>query len=155
MGSLEVVVVEARNLMAKDWNGKSDPFVVLECEGTQHKTVVMKKTLDPVWQQRFIFKVSDPHMAELYFECRDKDFLGSDLLGTYRMTLHSLVQGEPNDQWLHLQNAKHGDLHVIITPQFKNGGLNTPAPRTGTGSGGKLHNTVGSIFNSINSKRSA
>lgn len=55
---LRVQILRARNLTAKDRNGKSDPFVVLSLPGTapapggrnyRRQTPVIPKTLDPEW----------------------------------------------------------------------------------------------------------
>ncbi|PWN47221.1 hypothetical protein IE53DRAFT_402784 [Violaceomyces palustris] len=57
---LRVQVISARNLTAKDRNGKSDPFVVVSLPGTapspntgeyRRRTPVKQKTLDPVWKE--------------------------------------------------------------------------------------------------------
>ena len=47
--SFSVHVIRARNLAKMDFGGKSDPYVVLRCGDSVHKTEVIKKTLSPEW----------------------------------------------------------------------------------------------------------
>jgi hypothetical protein len=47
--SFSVHVISARNLAKMDFGGKSDPYVVLRCGDSVHKTEVIKKTLSPEW----------------------------------------------------------------------------------------------------------
>ena len=54
-GSLEVHVISAANLMAKDRGGTSDPYVLLELAGTKHRTKTIDKELNPSWDERFKF----------------------------------------------------------------------------------------------------
>ena len=62
--SLEIyicLVYQARDLSAKDINGKSDPFCVIEVDSTRLRTHTIYKTLDPVWNKSFIIPVQDIH----------------------------------------------------------------------------------------------
>jgi Ca2+-dependent lipid-binding protein len=55
------LVYQARDLSAKDINGKSDPFCVIELDSTRLRTQTIFKTLDPVWNKSFIIPVQDIH----------------------------------------------------------------------------------------------
>lgn len=53
---LLVVVERGTNLPAKDWNGLSDPFVILKLNDSfEKKTKIIKKNLNPVWNEEFLF----------------------------------------------------------------------------------------------------
>ena len=47
-------VVEAKALLGKDKNGKSDPYAVVYCGSKKKKTKVKKKSLNPVWDETFV-----------------------------------------------------------------------------------------------------
>lgn len=51
-----VEVIEAKELVSKDANGKSDPFCALYLESTptrRYNTAVKTSTLSPVWEEHF------------------------------------------------------------------------------------------------------
>ena len=98
--SFTVHVIRARNLAKMDLGGKSDPYVVLHCGDTVHKTEVVKKSLDPEWTDaRFQFDASGAGVltAELFdWDRGSKD----DPMGRVSVPL-AQVDGEK--QWLTLQ----------------------------------------------------
>ena len=56
---LVVEVVAAHNLMPKDGEGSSSPFVEVEFENQRLRTQVKYKDLNPVWNQKLVFHVKD------------------------------------------------------------------------------------------------
>ncbi|KAL2900358.1 FT-interacting protein 1 [Bienertia sinuspersici] len=56
---LVVEVIGAHNLMPKDGEGSSSPFVEVEFENQRLKTQVKYKDLNPVWNEKLIFQVND------------------------------------------------------------------------------------------------
>ncbi|KAK1261237.1 hypothetical protein QJS04_geneDACA001984 [Acorus gramineus] len=57
---LGVEVLSAHNLMPKDGQGTSSPFVEVIFDNQKFRTTVKQKDLNPVWNERFYFNVSDP-----------------------------------------------------------------------------------------------
>ncbi len=65
---LIVEVVEARNVIACEKSGTSDPFIQLslfdiagrEIKNEKYETTVKKKTLNPSWKQQFTFGNKSP-----------------------------------------------------------------------------------------------
>ena len=47
---------QARNIMAMDDDGMSDPYAVVSFQNQTQKTRVLKKTLCPEWDQTLIFE---------------------------------------------------------------------------------------------------
>ena len=60
---LVVEVVAAHNLMPKDGEGSSSPFVEVEFENQRLRTQVKYKDLNPIWNEKLVFHVKD--VAEL------------------------------------------------------------------------------------------
>ncbi|XP_008783369.1 FT-interacting protein 3-like [Phoenix dactylifera] len=59
-----VEVVDAAELMPKDGQGSANPFVEVELDGQRHRTQTKVKDLNPFWNEKFLFNVSDP--SDLY-----------------------------------------------------------------------------------------
>ncbi|XP_062079439.1 multiple C2 domain and transmembrane region protein 10 [Humulus lupulus] len=56
---LVVEVVGAHNLMPKDGEGSSSPFVEIEFENQRLRTQVKYKNLNPIWNEKLVFHVKD------------------------------------------------------------------------------------------------
>ena len=57
LGKLVLRIVSAENLLAADSNGKSDPFAEVRVGKQQQKTSTKMRTLDPVWDEEFVFSI--------------------------------------------------------------------------------------------------
>ncbi|PRP87790.1 hypothetical protein PROFUN_04264 [Planoprotostelium fungivorum] len=56
-GLLDVEIVAARSLSSRDRNGLSDPYIIAHFRKYEKKTKIVKKTLDPTFNEKFQFKV--------------------------------------------------------------------------------------------------
>ncbi|XVF81096.1 hypothetical protein PTKIN_Ptkin15bG0128900 [Pterospermum kingtungense] len=56
---LVVEVVAAHNLMPKDGEGSSSPFVEVEFENQRRRTQVKTKDLNPIWNEKLVFHIKD------------------------------------------------------------------------------------------------
>ncbi|XP_076230684.1 C2 and C2B_Munc13-like domain-containing protein staccato isoform X1 [Nomia melanderi] len=73
---LNVEVIEAKELVSKDANGKSDPFCALYLESAptrRYNTAVKTSTLSPVWEEHFELPLEDPENDILFLEVWDFD----------------------------------------------------------------------------------
>ena len=71
-----------------------------------------KKCLSPTWNDVFCFKLSNPNIESLTFECRDKDIVGSDFLGKKEIPLDDLIDRLEKVFTFDLEGVKHGKLTV-------------------------------------------
>ncbi|KAL5112079.1 Double C2-like domain-containing protein beta [Taenia crassiceps] len=94
---LHVRVHNAKNLIAMDANGLSDPFVVcqlLPTAGKQFRTRMIPQNLNPIWNETFTFAGLDNRKLEkkvLRLAVLDADTFGADWLGEYRLGLGELL----------------------------------------------------------------
>ncbi|XP_012256082.2 protein unc-13 homolog 4B isoform X3 [Athalia rosae] len=73
---LNVEVIEAKELVSKDSNGKSDPFCALYLESAptrRYNTAVKQATLSPVWEEHFELPLEDAENDVLNLEVWDFD----------------------------------------------------------------------------------
>lgn len=61
---LVVEVVDARDLLPKDGQGSSSPYVVIDFDGQKKRTSTVYKNLNPTWNEMLEFVVSDPSSME-------------------------------------------------------------------------------------------
>uniref|UniRef100_A0A3Q3DI55 Synaptotagmin IXb n=1 Tax=Hippocampus comes TaxID=109280 RepID=A0A3Q3DI55_HIPCM len=84
---LRVKIHKAQDLPAKDFSGTSDPYVkiyLLPDRKTKHQTKVHRKTLNPVFDEVFLFPVAYTELSnrKLHFSVYDFDrFTRHDLIG--------------------------------------------------------------------------
>ncbi len=131
-GVLRVTLIRGRELVAADFNGKSDPFVKLGLGRHSHTSKVVPKSLDPEWNETFTFEgallelVGEP----LLLQCWDQDFggLSKDDLGKVSVDLTTLLhKGRPAERWLvtaPLSSPDHGQkgfLELALTWEAQKG----------------------------------
>ncbi|XP_057979287.1 FT-interacting protein 7-like [Malania oleifera] len=109
---LGVEVVSAHNLMPKDGQGSSSAFVELEFDRQRVRTSTKEKDLNPVWNERFYFIVSDPNnLSNLSLDAcvyhNIKNAQSQSFLGKVRLTATSFVP-HPDAVVLHFPLEKRG-----------------------------------------------
>ena len=147
--NFEITFVEGKDLLAKDSNGFSDPYVLIPKDqpgllGIPKKglkTHKKKKTLNPVWNQSFQLQCNIKQCNILKFEVYDYDFIGSDdFLGNGEIHLEWMANPKLKfyEDWINLYRIKknkktkemetlyHGQVHIFI--KIKVGPL--PSPNT-------------------------
>lgn len=76
VGILHVKVVRAHKLLKMDIFGTSDPYVKLSLTGEKlpaKKTSIKMNNLNPEWNEKFKFIVTDPNTQVLHLEVYDWD----------------------------------------------------------------------------------
>ncbi|XP_077240459.1 FT-interacting protein 1-like [Tasmannia lanceolata] len=97
---LIVEVVDAHDLMPKDGEGSSSPFVEVDIENQLSRTRTVHKNLNPVWNQKLTFNLDDPknlhnHTIEVCVYNERRSFPGRNFLGKVRLHGSNIVrQGE-------------------------------------------------------------
>ncbi|KAL7160267.1 hypothetical protein ABFS83_01G082300 [Erythranthe nasuta] len=112
-GWIELVLIEARDLIAADLRGTSDPFVRVQYGHLKRTTKVMYKTLHPKWFQTLEFP-DDGSTLTLHVKDHNTLFPTSNI-GTCVVEYHMLPPNQMADKWIPLQGVKRGDIHVQIT----------------------------------------
>jgi len=104
--SLVIDVVEARSLATADIGGYSDPFVVLKLgEDKIGSTVYKARTLNPIFDEKFIIDEDIERSNELFAIVYDHDSLSTnDFLGHVKISLEPYKNGSWTDMWYRLMN---------------------------------------------------
>ncbi|KAE9599135.1 hypothetical protein Lal_00043878 [Lupinus albus] len=129
-----VRVNEAKNLPPMDHNGLSDPYVRLQIGKQRFRTKVIKKCLNPKWDEEFSFSVDDPN-EELVVTVMDEDKLFDELVGQFEVPM-SLVFDEEiksiGTAWYALQtkskklkNKESGEVSLSIYLLEKSGSVDS------------------------------
>ena len=94
-GALKVTVVRGVGLLAADKGGTSDPYVVVQLGKTKKRSKVIKKTLDPEWNEALTFDgIGMRELVESQLLVRAFDYDGitsrNDTLGARRVSVELL-----------------------------------------------------------------
>ncbi|KAF7299266.1 Phosphatidylserine decarboxylase proenzyme 2 [Mycena indigotica] len=123
---LRVQVAAANDLIAKDKNGLSDPYVIVTLQRTRQHTSVAKKTLNPVfkdatWDFPIYLSTADT-LGALELVLWDKDVIRKDYLGEACL---------PVDNWFDTRPKSWDDPgNVPFTVPLVSTRLGTPAQGT-------------------------
>lgn len=123
MGNMTVTLVRGKDLIAADRGGASDPYVVFKINGKEvHKSEVIKKTLNPEYNEKFIVGVGSRADDQFTFEVFDWNQLSTaKSLGTASLDLRNIQLVLPNDFLVPLSNKQNQgqiQLRVTFMPEF-------------------------------------
>ncbi|NXD33318.1 SYT1 protein, partial [Copsychus sechellarum] len=110
---LLVGIIQAAELPALDMGGTSDPYVkvfLLPDKKKKYETKVHRKTLNPVFNEQFTFKVvpySELGGKTLVMAVYDFDrFSKHDIIGEYKVAMNTVDFGHVTEEWRDLQSAE-------------------------------------------------
>lgn len=110
---VEIVLVEARDLVAADWGGTSDPYVSVRYGQIKKRTKVVYKTLTPTWGQTLEFPDDG---SPLVLHVKDyNNILPTVSIGHCDVDYEGLPPNQMLDSWLPLQGVNKGEIHVKVT----------------------------------------
>ncbi|KAG2378836.1 hypothetical protein C9374_007984 [Naegleria lovaniensis] len=118
---LTVTLIGARDLVPKDRNGLSDPYVITTYQGFSHKTSVKKETLNPQWNETISIPLHPLDIysdACIYFKVMDKDLVNDDFEGDYTLKFKDIpnLDGIPFE--CKLENIEQGILCLACQVKF-------------------------------------
>ncbi|XP_073000671.1 C2 and GRAM domain-containing protein At1g03370-like isoform X1 [Typha latifolia] len=121
---LFIHVIEARNLPSIYLNGSSDPYVRLQLGKRRSKTTVVKKSLNPLWDEEFSFLVGDLKEELIISVLNEDKYFNNDFLGWVRIPLLTIVDTADlslGTAWYQLQskskkskNKKRGEIFLTV-----------------------------------------
>ncbi|KAG7024447.1 Synaptotagmin-4 [Cucurbita argyrosperma subsp. argyrosperma] len=126
VGTLEVKLVQAKELTNKDIIGKSDPYAVLFVRPLKERMKTSKtinNQLNPIWNEHFDFIVEDASTQHLTIRVFDDEGVqASELIGCAQVALKDLEPGKVKDVWLKLlkdldiqrDNKNRGQVHLEL-----------------------------------------
>ena len=119
-GILNLNIISGSGLLSADRNGKSDPFVEIYVNRQKvFKSKIIKKTLDPVWNEKTSIRIPSLSRTELLFNVMDWDRAGdNDELGMTVLDTKSIKPRE-NYSWNCPLNTQGSiKLQGSFSPQY-------------------------------------
>ncbi|CAF3440174.1 unnamed protein product [Rotaria sp. Silwood1] len=117
-GTLEVIVVEGRELKDRDIVGQNDAFIEIYTDKKyKQRTKTISNTNNPVWNERFTFNV---HKGDdtIHFDVYDADVVGRDSIGHCKVKLKHVFDDGKFDEWVKLPAmlglSSNGQIHIIM-----------------------------------------
>lgn len=120
-GWVELVLIEARDLIAADLRGTSDPYVRVHYGNLKKRTKVIYKTLNPQWYQTLEFPDTGSRLV-LYVKDHNA-VLPETSIGDCAVEYEMLPPNQVADKWIPLQGVRSGEIHVRVTrriPELQN-----------------------------------
>ncbi|KAI5064820.1 hypothetical protein GOP47_0019515 [Adiantum capillus-veneris] len=128
VGHLHVQLIEARDLANKDITGSSDPYVVLFVRRRADlikQSTKMHDTVDPVWNEQFLFSIEDLKVQRLTIKLMNLDEYNLDVfVGIAELEIHQLKANIVEDLWIDLvgdpaklNERVAGKIHLMV--EFK------------------------------------
>jgi len=119
---LSITIIKGTKLAAKDSNGLSDPYIIVKIEEQQVKTKTIHKTLEPYWNETFVFNVSGlNYVTPVKFICMDWDKTSKDdYMGEFTVLLGDLLSSDVKENTVALTSTtgEHVSGNVTFSSQL-------------------------------------
>lgn len=103
----------------------------LTVSGNRQKSTVKKRTVNPIWNEKFTFNVSSPQTDVLQLDLYDYETIGDNIhMGSLSVSLNELMQGKSHDRELCLQGLKKGITHIVLFAEDFGFDTKVPLPNT-------------------------
>ncbi|KAK4657863.1 phosphatidylserine decarboxylase [Podospora pseudocomata] len=115
---VQVSILRAKDLAAKDRGGTSDPYLVLNLGESKHITHTESKTLNPEWNETCQLPINGIQSLLLDVNCWDKDRFGKDYLGEFDLALEEIFADEKIEQpptWYKLKSKRPGKKTGVVS----------------------------------------
>ncbi|XP_043219482.1 multiple C2 and transmembrane domain-containing protein-like isoform X4 [Amphibalanus amphitrite] len=110
-----IVLVEAKDLMAMDSEGTSDPYVKLRLGAEKYKSKVQDRTLTPRWLEQFDMHLFDSGSQILEIEVFDHDARSKDdFMGKTTVDISKLEREKTHRLWCELEDGA-GSVFILLT----------------------------------------
>ncbi|XP_043206426.1 multiple C2 and transmembrane domain-containing protein-like isoform X13 [Amphibalanus amphitrite] len=110
-----IVLVEAKDLMAMDSEGTSDPYVKLRLGAEKYKSKVQDRTLTPRWLEQFDMHLYDSGSQILEIEVFDHDARSKDdFMGKTTVDISKLEREKTHRLWCELEDGA-GSVFILLT----------------------------------------
>ncbi|CAI7791828.1 unnamed protein product [Closterium sp. NIES-53] len=125
VATLLVEVIEAKDLLAADSGGTSDPYVKGSIGAARFQTAVISKNLNPQWKQKFEVPVADWSLPESYtliLRVKDYDmFSANDAIGRAQMDISAVRGAGRKEEWVPLVDGGKGKIRVAVEVREEGG----------------------------------
>jgi len=108
-----IEILEGRYLSSEDIDGRSDPYVKIECGTWKEKTKVRKETLNPTWNDaKYSLKYDERNLEkEIIFTVKDRDRFGkNDFIGQFRVNIAKIPPNKEMNRWFRLKPLDSEEL---------------------------------------------
>ncbi|KAK5576976.1 hypothetical protein RB653_001913 [Dictyostelium firmibasis] len=119
ISTFQIKILSARNLIAADVGGTSDPYVKIKTpatNGKDYKTRHISKSLNPIWNETFNIDLGNCVNDLVILEVYDHDKVGSDdLIGFVALDPSTFPRGIEVITTEQLSFVPHGEINIAVT----------------------------------------
>lgn len=119
-GIIKLNLIGAKDLLSADRNGKSDPFAYVYVDGCKiHKTKIIKKSLNPVWNEKVDLSIISLQRTKIVLKLLDWDRAGdNDYLGQVTLDSKDIVPNKLQKWDLPLETKGTVQFETYFEPQY-------------------------------------